>query len=208
MTEVLKIFLDKCSFKIAPVVLFAFQFQLLYFPQSPNKVHVNILSFWLYFSIRRPVSVWYIAWIISVGFMSGKKMNKHKALCIVVFFTDTWFSFWYNCLALSQPWVEKKTHNKKQTRLECLNTLWMTEHIPCELPFPRSREWEYPCKPPGGGRAPSPAVNIYSRGAGVGWDNSLIARYEKFDDCAILVWSFFNLVHCSGILSLYSPMHI
>lgn len=72
---------------------------------------------------------------------------------------------------------------------------WMTEHIPCELPFPRNREWECPCKPPGGSRAPS-AVNIYPRGQGLDRGNSLIACWEKFEDCAILVWSWV-IVWCS-----------
>lgn len=43
------------------------------------------------------------------------------------------------------------------------------------------------------------AVNIYPWGEGVGCCNSLFfACVEKFQDCAIIVWSF---VHFSGILS-------
>lgn len=83
----------------------------------------------------------------------------------------------------------------------------MTGHIPCELPFPRIGEQECPCKPPGGSRAPSSAVNIYPRGEGVGRGNSLISCYEKFEDCAILVRRFYNFVHGSGFWWLYLAMH-
>lgn len=99
--------------------------------------------------------------------------------------------------SLSLSWVEKK---ERKENLPDLETLWMTEHIPCEFPFPRIREREYPRKLPGGSCAPSPALNIYPWGQGVDGGNSLIAHYEKFEDCAILVWCFGLLF----IVSLYS----
>lgn len=142
-------------------------------PQSLSKIYVKI-----------------------VGYQVKSDM---KALCVVSVLADTWLCFWWNCLAhglSSLPTWHSKTL-KKTKNPPGLNTLlisWMTGHIPCELPFPRSREQECPCKPPGGSRAPSSAVNIYPRGEGVGRGNSLISCYEKFEDCAILVWSFYNLV--------------
>lgn len=92
---------------------------------------------------------------------------------------------------LSPSWDEQSllgaSKTKKGENPPDLNTLWMTEHIPCELTFPRNRQQERSRKPPRGNCAPSSAVNIYPWGEGVGQGISLIAYYEKFEDCTILV---------------------
>ena len=102
--------------KIAPVILVAFGLQLLYFPRM----------------LIRQMS--------RCSDSAGRRWREHKAF-------DCLFVHWHLMLflvELSVSWVElsfsKTFLNKKVNRwaVNRLLTSWMTEHIPCEFPFPRN----------------------------------------------------------------------
>lgn len=86
------------------------------------------------------------------------------------------------CLRLSFVCQKLKKGKTHQTWIN-----WMTEHIPCELPFPRNSEREClyasrrrPCS------FPTSAVNIYPSEEGVHRGISCIACQENIEDFTIL----------------------